>query len=51
MDVVLNLGVLFDSKFSFINHVNSVIKSCFANPRDLQNIRRFPGALLAEYQK
>ena len=31
MDVVRNLGVLFDSKFSFTNHVNSVIKSCFAN--------------------
>ena len=30
-DVVRNLGVLFDSKFSFTNHVNSVIKSCFAN--------------------
>ena len=30
-DVVCDLGVLFDSKFSFTNHVNSVIKSCFAN--------------------
>ena len=30
-DVVGNLDVLFDSKFSFTNHVNSVIKSCFAN--------------------
>ena len=40
-DVVQNLGVLFDSKFSFINHVNSVIKSCFANLRDLHRIRRF----------
>ena len=35
MDVVRNLGVLFDSKFSFINHVILVIKSCFANLRDL----------------
>ena len=25
MDVVDNLGLLFDSKFSFTNHVNSVI--------------------------
>ena len=40
-DVVRNLGVLFDSKFSFTNHVNSVIKSSFANLRDLHHIRRF----------
>ena len=40
-DVVWNLGVLFDSKFSFTNHVNSVIKSSFANLRDLHHIRRF----------
>ena len=30
-DVIQNLSVLFDSKFSFTNHVNSVIKSYFAN--------------------
>ena len=41
MDVVRNLGVLFDSKFSFTNHVNSFIKSCFANLRDLHHIQRF----------
>ena len=40
-DVVRNLGVLFDCKFSFTNHVNSVIKSSFANLRDLHHIRRF----------
>ena len=40
-DVVRNLGVFFDSKFSFTNHVNSVIKSCFANLRDLRRIRRY----------
>ena len=40
-DVVRNLGVLFDSKFSFTNHVNSVIKSCFANFRDFHHIQRF----------
>ena len=39
MDVVENLGVLFDSKFSFANHVNSGIKSCFANLRDLHCIQ------------
>ena len=41
MDVVCNLGVLFDSKFSFTNHVNSVIKSYFANLRDLHHIQHF----------
>ena len=40
-DVVWNLDVLFDSKFSFTNHVNSVIKSSFANLRDLHRIRCF----------
>ena len=39
-DVVCNLGVLFDAKFCFTNHVNSVIKSCFISLRDL-HIRRF----------
>ena len=34
-DVVRNLGVLFDAKFCFTNHVNSVIKSCFISFRDL----------------
>ena len=40
-DVVCNLGVLFDPKFSFTNHVNYVIKSCFANLRDLHCIQHF----------
>ena len=40
-DVVHNLGVLFNSKCSFTNHVNSVIKSCVVNLRDLHRIRRF----------
>ena len=40
-DVVCNLGVLFDAKFCFTNHVNSVIKSCFISLRDLYRIRRF----------
>ena len=39
-DVHRNLGVLFHSKFSFTNHVNSVIKSCFANLQDLHHIQR-----------
>ena len=40
-DVVCNLGVLFDTKFCFTNHINSVIKSCFISLRDLHRIRRF----------
>ena len=40
-DVVRNLDVLFDAKFFFTNHVNSVIKSCFISLRDLHRIRRF----------
>ena len=32
---VRNLDVLFDSKFSFTNQVSCVIKSCFANLRDI----------------
>ena len=40
-DVVRNLGVLFDAKICFTNHVNSVIKSCFISLRDLHRIRRF----------
>ena len=39
-NVVCYLGVLLDSKFSFTNLVNSVIKSCFANLRDLHHIQR-----------
>ena len=37
-DVVRNLGVLFDAKFCFKNHVNSVIKSCFISLRDLHRL-------------
>ena len=37
-DVVCNVGVLFDAKFCFTNHINSVIKSCFIS---LHHIRRF----------
>ena len=40
-DVARNLGVLFDAKFCFTNHVNFVIKSCFISLRDLHHIRRF----------
>ena len=40
-DVARNLGVLFDAKFCFTNHLNSVIKSCFISLRELHGIRRF----------
>ena len=40
-NVVRNLCVLFDSKFCFTNHVNSVIKSCFANLADLHQMQHF----------
>ena len=40
-DVSSILGVLFEAKFCFTNHVNSVIKSCFISLRDLHCIRRF----------
>ena len=40
-DVVRDLGVLFDAKFCFTNHINSVIKSCFISLGDLHRTRRF----------
>ena len=40
-DVGQYLDVLYNSKYSFTNHVNSVIKSCFANLQDLHCIRCF----------
>ena len=40
-DVARNLGVLFDAKFRFTNHIYSVIKSCFISLRDLHHIGRF----------
>ena len=39
---VRNLGVLFDSDFSFSKHVQNVCKCCFIQLRDIrQNIRQF----------
>ena len=37
---VRNLGVIFDSDFSFSDHITSVCKSCFVGIRDLRRIRR-----------
>ena len=38
---VRNLGVWFDSDFSFSKHVQNVCKSCFSQLRDFRNIRQF----------
>ena len=38
---VQNLGVWFDSDFSFSKHVQNVCKSCFVQLRDFRNIRQF----------
>ena len=39
-DSVRNLGVIFDSDFSFHKHVSIICKSCFYHIRDLRRIRR-----------
>ena len=39
-DSVRNLGVIFDSDFSFHKHVSNICKSCFYHVRDLRRIRR-----------
>ena len=39
-DSVHNLGVIFDSDFSFHKHVSNICKSCFYHIRDLRRIRR-----------
>ena len=39
-DSVRNLGVIFDSDFSFHKHVSDVCKSCFYHIRDIRRIRR-----------
>ena len=38
---VRNLGVWFDSDFSFSKHVQNVCKSCFIQLRDFRNIRQY----------
>ena len=40
-DKVRNLGVVFDSAFSFSNQIVSVCKSCFVGLRDLRRIKRY----------
>ena len=39
-DSVRNLGVVFDSDFSFHKHISNICKSCFYHIRDLRRIRR-----------
>ena len=38
---VRNLGVWFDSDFSFSKHIQNVCKGCFSQLRDFKNIRQF----------
>ena len=38
---VRNLGVWFDSDFSFSKHVQNVCKGCFSQLRDFRNSRQF----------
>ena len=38
---VRNLGVWFNSDFSFSKHVQNVCKGCFSQLRDVRNIRQF----------
>ena len=39
-DNVRNLGVIFDSDFSFHKHISNICKLCFYHIRDLRRIRR-----------
>ena len=41
IESVRNLGVWFDSDFSFSKHVQNVCKGCFSQLRDFRNIRQF----------
>ena len=40
-ETVRNLGVWFDSDFSFSKHVQNICKGCFSQLRDFRNIRQF----------
>ena len=41
IDAIRNLGVWFDSDFSFSCHVMKVCKACFAHVRDLKRLRGY----------
>ena len=50
VDAVRNLGIWFDSDFSFSCHAMKVCKACFASVRDLKQLRghlTHEGALMA----
>ena len=40
-DLIRNLGVWFDSDFSFSRHIQNTCKSCFAQIWDLKDIRNY----------
>ena len=40
-DAIKNLGVWFDSDFSFTKHVKNVCKLCFIQMRDLRQIQQY----------
>jgi len=39
LDVVRDLGVILDSKLTMKNHVDSVVRSCFYQLRQLRSVR------------
>ena len=39
--VVKNLGVWFDSNFSFANHVQNICQTCFIQLQDLRWVRQY----------
>jgi len=39
VDSARNLGVIFDTNLSSVQHISSISKSCFLNIRDLRRIR------------
>ena len=39
--VVKNLGVQFDAKFSFADHVPNIYKTCFIQMRELRQVRQY----------
>ena len=45
--VVKNLGVWFDSNFSFADHVRNIFKACFIQMRDLRQYLMDDAAVLA----
>ena len=40
LDMVRNLGVLLDDELTMASHVNSVVRRCFFQPRQLRSVQR-----------